>query len=457
MNQDLTQGREGTVFIRYTLPMFIGVAFQQLYNIADSVIAGKFAGEDALAAVGASYAITMLFMAVAVGCQIGCTVVVSQLFGARMYNRLKTAVSTILISGFCLSALLTLFGILLSPTFMRLLRTPENIFSDSDLYLKIYIAGFIFLFLYNVVTGIFNSLGDSRTPLIFLICSSIGNIFLDWYFVAGLHMGVSGVAWATFIAQTIAGLAAMFVLLGRLKRLGKSEDTTLDTDAPKASQDDTRPVLFSWHMLSAVAAIAVPSILQQSFVSVGNLFIQQLVNGYGSSVIAGYSAAIKLNTFAITGFTTLGNGMSGFTAQNMGARKEARILRGWKAGIGFSLAIAAIFFLLYFLGGSQCLTLFMDQDSSALAMEVGNTFLRIVSPFYFLISVKLICDGVLRGKTLMNQFMVATFTDLLLRVVLAFVLSTQFQTNGIWMSWPIGWTIATLLSLIFCIRSTKKI
>lgn len=184
MIQDLTVGDSQKTLIGYTVPMFISVVFQQLYNIADSMIAGKFAGEDALAAVGASYPITMIFMAVAVGSNIGCSVVISQLFGAKAHEKLKTAVSTTLLTGFMLAAFLTVVGLVTTPAMMRMIQTPENIFADGALYLKIYIGGFIFLFLYNVTTGMFNSLGDSRTPLYFLIGSSVGNILLDMLFVA---------------------------------------------------------------------------------------------------------------------------------------------------------------------------------------------------------------------------------------------------------------------------------
>ena len=204
MIKDLTEGNPQTVLWKFTIPMFISVIFQQLYNIADSVIAGKFAGENALAAVGASYPITMIFMAIAVGSNIGCSVVISQLFGAKEYGKMKTAVFTTLISSAVLSVALTAGGLLGSRGLMMMINTPENIFTDGALYLRIYLGGFLFLFLYNVATGIFTSLGDSKTPLYFLIGSSIGNIFLDIWCVAGFHWGVAGVAWATFLAQGAA-------------------------------------------------------------------------------------------------------------------------------------------------------------------------------------------------------------------------------------------------------------
>lgn len=222
MNKDLTVGSPGRALIMFTIPLFISVMFQQMYNIADSVIAGKFAGEDALAAIGASYPITMIFMAVAVGCQIGCSVVISKHFGAGNMPMTKTCISTALISGTVLSAVLTVVGVLFSGVFMQWVQTPDNIFDDGCLYLMIYTGGFVFLFIYNVVTGIFNSLGDSKTPLYLLIGSSIGNVILDCIFIIPLQMGVAGAAWATFIAQGAACLLALFLLLRRVKSMNIS-------------------------------------------------------------------------------------------------------------------------------------------------------------------------------------------------------------------------------------------
>ena len=450
MIQDLTTGDSGKVLFRYTIPMFISVAFQQIYNIADSMIAGRFAGEDALAAVGASYPVTMIFMAVAIGCNIGCSVVISQLFGAKQYSRLKTAVSTVLLVGFALSVLLTLTGLLTTPAMMRAIKTPDNIFQDGALYLRIYIGGFVFLFLYNVVTGMFNSLGDSKTPLYFLIGSSIGNILLDLLFVAVFEWGVAGVAWATFMAQSAACILVLLIFRVRLKEIDKISDTASDWDK------ETRPKLFSGAMLYKISLVAVPSILQQSFVSIGNIFIQSLVNSYGSDVIAGYSAAIKLNTFVITGFTTLGNGVSGFTAQNLGAGQLRRIREGFYAGIKLVIGVAGCFSVLYFFLGRLMMQLFL-KNTGGMAMQAGFLFLRIVAPFYIVVSLKLAADGVLRGVEAMRCFMISTFTDLILRVVLAYILSNRFGSTGIWMSWPVGWSVATVLSLYFYRKVLKRI
>lgn len=432
MIKDLTMGKPDSVVWRFTLPLFISVIFQQMYSIADSVIAGKFAGEDALAAVGASYPITMIFMAIAVGSNIGCSIIISQLFGAKRLREMKTAIYTTLIASSVLSVILTALGLLFNRGLMQMIQTPENIFGEGALYLKIYIAGFIFVYLYNIVTGVFTSLGDSKTPLYFLIASSLGNIALDALFVAGFHWGVAGVAWATFIAQ---GLACIFALLTCWKRI-------------RAVKTEEKAPLFSWEMLGKISLVAIPSILQQSFVSVGNIFVQSLVNSFGSSVIAGYSAAIKLNTFTLTSFGTIGNGVSSFTAQNIGAGQGTRVKAGFRAGLKMAMAIGAVFFLIYFGLSRQVLGLFLNSDSE-LAIDTGIKFLRIVSPFYFFILVKLICDAVLRGAGAMKVFMISTFTDLILRVILAFVLAPIYGAAGIWLSWPIGWAVGTILSFAF--------
>ncbi len=441
MARDLTTGSVNKVLLQFTFPLFISVVFQQFYSIADSLIAGRFAGENALAAVGASYPITNIFNAVAFGCNIGCSVVISQLFGAREFKKVKTAISTALISCIVLGSVLTIFGIALTPALMRAIDTPENIFSESALYLKIYIGGFIFLFVYNISNGIFTSLGDSKTPLYFLIFSSVFNVILDYVMVVFWDMGVSGVAWATFIAQGLAGLLSVITLMHHLKKLPVREKTPL----------------FSFDLLTKIARISIPSVLQQSFVSVGNVFIQKLINGYGSSVIAGYSAAIKLNTFTINALYTFGNGVSSFTAQNFGAKKYPRIREGMKYGTVMVVITGIVLAVLYLCFNIELIELFMEGDGSAEAVKAGSLFLKTVAPFYAFIGIKLVCDGILRGTGTMKLFMVATFTDLILRVVLAYIFSPIWGYGGIWWSWPVGWTVANILSLIFYFRIMKKL
>lgn len=433
MNKDLTVGKPETVLRQFCLPLFGSIIFQQLYNIADSLVAGKFVGENALAAVGNSYEITLIFIAFAFGCNIGCSVIVSQLFGAKDYCSMKTAVCTAMISSGVLCLILMAAGIFGCGELLRLIRTPEEIMADSKLYLDIYVWGLPFMFFYNIATGIFSGLGDSRTPFIFLAISSTSNIAVDILFVTAFDMGVAGVAWATFICQGVSCVLAVGVVWKRLNSIKTKK----------------RAAWFSLPIFQKIAVIAVPSILQQSFISVGNIVIQSVINSFGASVIAGYSASVKLNNLVITSFTTLGNGISNYTAQNMGAQKPGRVLEGFHAGIKLVWMLSLPLVLAYFLFGRVLLHLFMEETSGT-AIQTGILFLRILSPFYFVVSAKLVADGILRGAGMMNQFMAATFTDLILRVVLAVVLSrTALGSAGIWCAWPIGWSAATLLSIFF--------
>ena len=432
MVTDLTKEHPDKTLWRFWLPMMFSVAFQQIYNIADSMIAGRFAGEDALAAVGASYPITVIFMAFAVGMNLGASVIVSRLFGAGDRKGVKRAVTTAFASSLSLAVILTVYGYFFCRNMMEWIHTPQNIMQDGVLYLKIYVFGLIFLMLYNVCTGIFTALGDSRTPLWFLFGSSAGNIVLDLLFVAKLHWGVAGVAWATFIAQGISAVLALVTLLVRLQKFAGTE----------------RVPLFDRKLFVQILAIAVPSILQQSVLSVGNLFVQDIVNRYGSAVVAGYSGAIKLNTFAINIFMTLGSCLSSYTAQNIGAGKQERIPMGFRTGLKLSELTALPFVVLYFGLGQQMMGLFLNAESSA-AIHAGGMFLRIVSPWYFMIVVKLMTDGIIRGSGAMIYFVIATIPDLILRIGFALMLSPRFGSTGIWMAWPFGWIAATVLTIIF--------
>ena len=432
LNKDLTVGKPESVLWKFCLPLFASIIFQQLYNIADSLVAGKFIGENALAAVGNSYEITLIFIAFAFGCNIGCSVIVSQFFGAKDYKNMKTSVYTAMISTAVLCAVLMLFGVLFCGNLLKLIKTPSAILNDSKLYLDIYIYGLPFMFFYNMATGIFSALGDSKTPFIFLAVSSVTNIFVDIIFVKAFNMGIAGVAWATFICQGISAVLAVIVVFLRLSKI-------------KVLQ---RCPVFSFIILVKLLKIAIPSILQQSFISIGNIIIQSVINEFGAGTIAGYSAAVKLNNLVITSFTTLANGISNFTAQNLGAGKSERIRDGFKAGLKMVWIISIPLVLLYFFAGKQLLYLFLDNPTNT-AIHTGIMFLCILSPFYFVVSAKLVADGILRGAGLMSRFMITTFTDLILRVVLAIILSKQFGSTGIWCAWPIGWSIATTLSVIF--------
>ena len=436
MNRDLTVGKPSTVLWKFCLPLFGSIIFQQLYNIADSWVAGKFISQNALAAVGNSYEITLIFIAFAFGCNMGCSVVVSQLFGAKEYSKTKTAVYTSMLTSAVICGALMLVGLLGCDSLLALINTPEEVFADSKLYLDIYVWGLPFVFFYNIATGIFSALGDSKTPFAFLAVSSLSNIGMDILFVKAFDMGVAGVAWATFLCQGVSCVLAVVVVRLRLRKI----------------HTEGKVQVFSGELLKRFILIAVPSTLQQSFVSIGNIIIQSVINGFGTDVMAGYSAAVKLNNLVITSFTTLGNGISNFAAQNIGAGKMDRVKAGFTAGLKLVWMLCAPILLLYFIWGKGLMGFFLEEPTE-LALSTGIIFLRILSPFYFVVSAKLVADGILRGAGMMKQFMVATFTDLILRVVLAFVLSeTVLGSTGIWCAWPVGWCVATVMSIRFYYR-----
>ena len=433
MNQDLTVGKPGAVLRRFCLPLFASVIFQQLYNIADSWVAGRFIGQNALAAVGNSYEITLIFIAFAFGCNMGCSVTVSGFFGAKDYNRMKSAVYTAMLATGIVCACMMVSGLVFSDSLLQWIKTPEEVLAGSTQYLDIYLWGLPFLFFYNLSTGIFSALGDSRTPFVFLVISSLSNIVLDVLFVTAFQMGVSGVAWATFLCQGVSCVLAVITVLKRLRKF-KSVGSAK---------------WFDWMILKKFLSIAIPSTLQQSFISVGNIIIQSIINGFGTEVMAGYSGAIKLNNLVITSFTTLGNGMSNYTAQNLGAEKLDRIGDGFKAGLRLVWILCLPFAFAYFFFGRNLMEFFLKEPTQA-ALSSGFAFLRIVSPFYFVVAAKLVTDGILRGSGRMGQFMTATFTDLILRVILAFAFSgTALKSIGIWCAWPVGWTVATVMSLCY--------
>ena len=432
MNKDLTVGKPSQVLWQFCLPMFGSIIFQQLYNIADSLVAGKFIGENALAAVGNSYEITLIFIAFAFGCNIGCSVIVSRYFGAKDYDEMKTSVYTSLIGSAVLCAVLMLIGLVGCHSLLELINTPEEILADSSLYLDIYVLGLPFMFFYNIATGIFSALGDSKTPFYFLAVSSLSNIGVDILFVAGFKMGVAGVAWATFLCQGVSCVLSLWVVARRVR----------------AVPSEGERVWFSWKMLGQIAVVAIPSILQQSFVSVGNIIIQSVVNSFGASVIAGFAAATKLNNVLISSLTTLGSGISNYASQNLGAGKNERVKAGFGAGVRLLGSICLCFTALYLLAGRQLLMLFMNSPTGE-AINTGLTFLQTIAPFYLLLAFKLTSDGLMRGCGMMGRFMATTLSDLFLRVVLAILFSRWLGVNGIWLSWPVGWFVGTVLSMVF--------
>ena len=439
--KDLTKGNPAKVIFAFSMPMLLSMIFQQVYSVVDSIIAGNFINEDALAAVGASTPIVNIFIAVASGLSMGCSVIISQVYGTKHWTRLKSAISTSVITVIVASIIATIIGVSTVDLFMTVLKTPQNIFEDSALYLSIYTWGIFFMFIYNAANAVFTGLGDSKTPLYFLIFSSVLNIFLDILFVTSFKMGVAGVAWATFIAQAIAGVASMAVLIKKVRNI-KTEKSYKK---------------FDFNMLLNMSKIGIPSILQQSFISVGQLFVQSLINSFGSAVVAGYTAGFKINVICTSCITTFGNALSSYSAQNLGASEKRRVIQGVRATMVMGLSLSLIFALLFFTAGDQIIQLFVGSDGSPEVVNIGSEFLKIVSMFYVVIAAKLVLDGVLRGIGKMGGFMAGTLIDLVLRVAFSFILAPIFGYIGIWYSWPIGWTLGFLAVLIAYIFARKEL
>lgn len=415
--------------IMFTLPMIVGNLFQQLYNIVDSIIVGNAVGPDALAAVGASTSITMLFVMIAVGTGIGFSVVISQLFGARQMERMKTAISTAIISVLVFSIVVSILGLIINKGILHLMGTPESVFEDAATYLGIYFYGFVFLFLYNVFSSVFNALGDSVKPLVFLIFSSVLNIILDLIFVVNLQMGVAGVAWATLISQAISALLSFLFLIKKIK--------SYESDKYKA---------FDLKLLQTMVKVAVPTVIQQSIISIGMIMIQSVVNRFGASFLAGYTAAIKIDGIAIVPMVACGNAASTYVAQNMGAGKPDRVGQGFKicmlmsAGIGVAIAIIIAFF------GHGLVGLFMDSVEGAEAIAVGSQYLSIISIFYFVMGLMNVGVGVLRGAADMKFVLLCPIINLLTRIILTYSLATVTAGFVIMWSSPVGWGLSLIIS-----------
>ena len=438
MNTDLTVGKPWKALLFYILPLFGSAVFQQLYTLADTVIAGKFAQPTALTAIGASNSIVNILMAIALGANAGCAVLASRFFGSKDNGKIKSTVSTALIAFAALSAALMIAGVLSCRAVLTAMQTPAEALDDSVTYLNIYYYGLPFLILYNLGTGIFSALGDSRTPFLFLVFSSVSNIVLDYFMVQ--PWGVAGVAWATFIAQ---GAACILTLLFVLRRVSKLH-----------TERSAKMCVFSGALLKMLVLLAIPVALQNSFVSVGNLIIQvkinELANAQGIGITNGFTAGFKLLVFSTTCFCTCANGLTNFVSQNFGAHKFRRIKRGFYAALIISTLLTAVFAFSTFFFAEPLVRLFMPEgEADALALSSGAQFIRIAAFFFFAVNVKVVADGTVRGCNGNVGFMVSTFTDLILRIAFVFILTPLLGFAGVGWAWAVGWTLGTGVALGF--------
>lgn len=428
---DMTKGSPAKLILLFTIPMLIGSVFQQLYNVADSLIVGNFLGKTALAAVGASFPVMFLLIALAMGATMGITVMISQFYGARNYEKVKVCIETAYFFLVIMAVILTAVGLLLSDFILDLLKTPAEIFAEAKLYITILFSGLFLMFGYNAISAILRGLGDSRTPLYLLIFSTFINIGLDLLFILVFGWGVWGAAFATVIAQGFSFLGGILYLqkknpLFRVNYLKLRFNKAIFLDSVK---------------------IGLPAGMQQMLVAAGMMALSRIVNHFGTDAIAAFTIAGRIDSFALMPAINLSMAMSTFVGQNIGAGHFERVKAAIKTGLVLSSVIALVLSFLVILFSSPLLGFFTD-DAGVLA--IGKDYLFIVSGFYLAFMIMFIFNGALRGAgdTLIPMF-ITLFALWVIRIPVSSYLSTIIGTKGIWWGIPIAWVIGALFTAIY--------
>ena len=439
MNVDLMHGPIFKSLLLFMLPILVSNLFQQLYNTVDTMIVGNVLGDTALAAIGSCGSIYELLVGFGIGIGNGLAIVAARSYGAQDEDLLKRTVTGSIVIGLIASLVITAAGFLGLRPLLQLLGTDPDIMADSRTYLQIYFGGAVFLFLYNTLNGIYNAQGDSKTPLIFLMISSLTNIVLDLLFVIRFGMGVAGVAWATLIAQGLCAVASLLVLLRRMRRMPCEPE-----------KQGVKLPLFHMVAVKRIAQIGLPSMLQQSLVSLSMMMMQGLVNSFGKVLVAGYTAATKIDSLAMLPNMNISNAMSSFTAQNIGAGKYERVKEGLKACLLMVAVFSLLITVIIFLFGNQLLSLFLDPGDASGAMGYGLAYMHTVSLFYILMGLLFVPNGMLRGAGDMAAFTFSSMANLFSRVGIAYALVylTPLGANAIWWSIPAGWLIGAAVSLL---------
>lgn len=439
-DQYLIKERPRKALFYFALPMIIGNIFQQTYTMVDSMVVGRYVGEDAMAAIGACYSFTNIFIWVAGGGGIGASVIVSRLFGAGQYQRMKTAIRTALLSFLALSVVLGAVGLLIGSPVMRLLRTPSSVLPSSLTYLNIYFLGLPFLFMYNVLSSMFNAIGKSRYPLYFLVFSSLLNIALDLWFVLSFGLGIAGVAWATLIAQGISSVLSLTMLIRLLRTRYKT-----DVSSANASIMAKEP-LYDLALAREMASVALPSIIQQSTVSIGMMVVQSVVNSFGAESLAGYSVGMRIENFCTVPWGAFNAAISAYTAQNIGAGQKSRVREGYRAVLSMIFICAVLIFLVLEPLAPHIVRFFLGENMSDTALQVGRAYIRCDGIFLGLLGMKMCTDGTLRGAQDTKVFTIANLVNLGIRIFISFTFAPVFGIQMVWLASPIGWFVNWLIS-----------
>jgi putative MATE family efflux protein len=428
--KDLTKGKEFKLILMFALPMLIGNVFQQLYNIVDSAIVGNYIGKQALAAVGASFPIIFTLISLIIGITIGSTIIISQYFGAKQFGNVRKSVDTINVFLLIASIITSALGIIFSREIFVLIDLPKEIIPLAVEYLDIYLLGLPFMFGFQGISAILRGVGDTRTPLYFLIISTLLNIALDFIFVLGFNYGISGVAWATIISQSVALLAAIIWV-----RKNKLLNFRI------------KGLVFDIAIFKESVRIGLPSGMQQIFVSLGMMAIFGIVNQFGTNVIAAYSVAMRIDSLAILPAMVFSSALSAFVGQNIGANKLERVKKGLYSTILMTVVFSLIITLIITVFGEQLMLLFIKDMP---VVNIGKEYLVIVSSFYVLFAVMFTLNGVMQGAgdTLIPMF-ITLIALWFVRVPVAYFLSSHIGETGIWWSLPAAWFVGLLLSTIY--------
>ncbi|MEA3478972.1 MAG: MATE family efflux transporter [Bacteroidota bacterium] len=436
--KDLSVGKEGKLILHFATPMLLGNIFQQLYNVVDSIIVGNYLGKEALAAVGSSFPIIFALISLLIGVAIGATVIISQYFGAKDINNVKRAIDTLYVFIFIASIVISIIGISSSHSIFRLIKLPENIIPQATLYLNIYLSGVIFHFGFNGTSAILRGLGDSKTPLYFMIISTITNIIFDYLFIVIFNWWIAGAAIATIVAQAGAFSSAILYL------------------------NRTHPIInLSWRRLYFDKEIFIRTIrigfpigFQMVFVSLSMIVMYWLVNPFGTDIIAAYSVVFRIDSFASLPAMNFAAALSTFVGQNLGANKPERVRSGLLATLKMTAIISISISALSYIFAEQLMQLF-TSDLNVIA--VGTEYLHIVSPFYIVFTSMFVIGGVMRGAGDTLIPMIITFLALwVVRIPACYYMAQQVGETGIWWGIPLAWLTGVTLSFMYYLTGRWK-
>jgi putative MATE family efflux protein len=436
--KDLTTGKESKLILQFAAPMLLGNVFQQMYNIVDSIIIGNFIGKEALAAVGASFPIIFALISLIIGFATGATIIIAQFYGAKKMEQVKRTIDTLYIVLFFASLVMSALGIIFSGAIFRLIQLPEDVFPYARLYLSVYLSGLVFFFGFNGTAAILRGLGDSKTPLYFLIISTITNVLFDLLFVIVFKWGVAGVAVATIISQG----GAFFTAIAYLNKTHQVVKLSLSN------------LVFDRKIFRQSVRIGLPSGLQATFVSLGMMAVVWIVNLFGTNVIAAFSIAMRIDSLASLPAMNFAAALSTFVGQNLGANKVERVRAGLIATLKLTTIVSLTITTIAILFSRQLMGIFTDDKA---VIEIGSEYLMIVSSFYILFSGLFVINGVMRGAgdTIVPMF-ITLFALWVIRVPASYLLSQQFGETGIWWAVPIGWFIGMVLSLFYYLTGKWK-